>query len=265
MEGFEGLPNNNSTRKYNELYGDPADRSETVRVVAVSGDTAELVGKTAASLLNTWLPLDWVNAYQYGWEVRAPSDGDDYTVEATMEIDDGSGGIVTKTITLHAQRGDETPTDSELDVPAGPFAGVAIATDAPLSQLRFTAKTDGTMSFEDHNGTSQFGWPKDWNDAAPATDDSENFLIRVVLIDGEPPNGSGEGDPGVWYPLTFDRTYSLNVTSAVSEPVVRQGTWEVQFKKNGAPDSSAEAMTLEPSVTNETSPDGGDGPPPIEP
>jgi len=265
VEGWEGLPNDNSNRKYNELYGNPADRSELVRITAVSGDTAELVGTTAASLLGVWLQLDWVNGYQYSYEVRAPDDGDDFTVEATMEVDDGDGLIVTKNITLHAQRGDEPPTSSEIDLPAGPFAGVAIATDAPLSQLRFTARNDGTMTFEDHNGTSQFGWPKDWNDSAPTPPDPENFLVRVVLLSGSAPNGAGEGNLNQWYSLQFNRTWSLNVTSAVSEPVLRQGEWEIQIKKNGAADSSASSMELNLSVTNESSADDGGGPPPIEP
>ena len=190
----------NRRTKYEETYADPATQQETAGLFIVRGPRELIVG----SPLDTYLPLSFVlGDFRQEWYLIQETAGESEVV-AELRLNDGTGNITRKQITMRVKREDGVPT-----IPLEPGGALPLLYDrnpnnrpgvTPAVELRID--TDGNFYGDlqiQADPTNPIGQWLDGQDASA-------FEVRVT-VEGGPFYFTGTVNQ--WVPLDADLTYRV--------------------------------------------------------
>lgn len=250
VKGFEGISGTPNRKKYDEVYAQPATQGEQVRLSLISGDTGQITG----SPTDTWLPLSFVTGdLGHEWELEADTAGEDYSAEVRLEFNDSFGNIVSKAVSLRSAREDTAPEPTDaIDWDGKDYYGDDIGAFATPPQLRFTVRSDGTVSYQSFvlgpSGTT--GPDFLWHDDAPNLTNPQNYLVRLRVLSGIAPTSG----PAIatWLSMSVQRAWDATIPVGPLQ-AARAYTWAIDIKRVGAPDGDAETATVQGTLQ----PEGG--------
>jgi hypothetical protein len=151
------------------------------------------------------------------WVVEAPNLGDDNSAEVSLKITDGVSEV-SKYIMMHAQQNDES-SSSSLSDEFTQFDRIADSyhdfegTGDPVPDISVDVifNSDGTVTASSASlGGPLYNFPQDWNNAAPALSDPENYEIQMVVNSGPVPNGPAAD---IWWNLSSNRNWGVILTA----------------------------------------------------